>query len=101
LVIWAGLVVAANIFSYRKFGRTLFGFIRKSFREDGIGSATVYVLALTVFLPLTLLFTTAGPFSGSYDQKSGVKDTLINFLLLIATFFLLLFINWQLRQHGW
>lgn len=97
VVIWAALVLAVNIWWHREVGGTVFGAIRDDFRERDFGEA-LEKLAELIFLPLVLLLY---QFSESVDKRREVRKVLLNFLFLIATFTLLLFINWQIRQHGW
>jgi hypothetical protein len=102
-VIWAAILLAANIQMYRDGGTTLFQDIYKLFREDGILAAAIGVILL-IFLPLLLVLVATGWTAGDREQeiafRGAMRDILLNFLLLMATFTLLLFINWQIRQHG-
>ena len=70
--------------------------MRYALREGKVGRAFSGI-AIVVFLPLALLLVL---FSGD-EARRGVRDIFLNFLFLIATFILILFINWQIRQHGW
>ena len=95
-VIWAALVLALNIWGYRIAGNTVFGGIRDDFRKSGI-SEVLKDLAILIILPLFLLLLLFSDDEG----RRGLRDILLNFLFLIATFIMILFINWQIRQHGW
>ncbi len=94
-VIWMGLWLAFNIMLYRNQDETIFGVLRRIFRDDGFLRG-INALVQWLFLPLTLLYGIG--IHRDFDRDA--RDILVNFLLLIATFTLLLFINWQIRQHG-
>jgi hypothetical protein len=108
-VICAALFLAFNIVWYRETGKTYFAALHDTFLQQGLGKVKFWTLGLTAFLvipvvtPLVLLVIASGLFA-SMEEKSEsrqfVKAVLLNFLLLLATFTLLLFINWQIRQHG-
>ncbi len=97
VVFWAALLLAVNIWLYIEDGKTVFGWMRECSREF---EDKVFFLLLAILGFVSLPFF--GIFWAFEDDDDGrfVKGVFLNFLLLVAAFMLILFINWQIRQHG-
>ena len=102
-VLWSALFLATNIFQYGKRGRTLFGLIQVVHRGEGLIPAFAAAIVFTIFLPIILIFLFLGTRSGDASEKAElrkeVKEVLQNFLLILAVFVVILFINWQLKKY--
>ena len=101
-VLWSALFLASNIFQYKDVGQTLFGTLQSVYREGGLISAFATAIAFTIFLPIILIATFFGLFADDASEKADhrrqIKDILQNFLLILAVFVVILFINWQLKK---
>jgi hypothetical protein len=95
-VIWAAFILATNIWYYKENEATLLKQIREDFRDGGFKKG-VWGVIVIILLPLLIIISIfLHP-----EFRYGIYKTLLNFLLIFATFTLLLFINWQiLRIYG-
>lgn len=98
-VLWSALFLAGNIFGYKRTGRTSFG---NAYREHGPIAGFGLVIAAWIFLPILLIGLFLGIFAEDASEKANhrrqTKDILQNFLLILALFVVILFINWQLKK---
>ena len=101
-VLWSALFLATNIFAQRAEGQTLFGLIRSFYREDGLIKASIAAILFTIFLPISLITMFLGVAAEGASEKAehrrGAIDVVQNFLLILALFVVILFINWQLKK---
>jgi hypothetical protein len=98
-VLWSALFLAANIYFYRSEGETIFGMIRQDYRDDGFLSAFNTVFIFTLFFPVLLISAILGAANPSEELQRACKDILLNFLLILITFIVILFFNWQLKKY--
>ncbi len=98
-VLWSALFLATNIFSHKRYSKTLFGEIREVYRDGGLIKALSYVL-FAIFLPIILIFLPfgLGDAAERAEYRTVVREILKNFVLILAVFVVMLFINWQLKK---
>ncbi len=100
-VLWSAIFLAANIIVRRENDNTIFGTIYEAYRDEGIIEGTK-VIAMVIFLPIWLIAVFFGVIADDASEKANqrrvLKDILKNFLLILALFVVILFINWQLKK---
>jgi hypothetical protein len=96
-VLWSALFLAYNIYLYRVEGKTIFG----EFRKEGLVAGFGFIILAWIILPIRLIVFFVGWFVEQPSLKadrSGAIGVLQNFLLILALFVVILFINWQLKK---
>ncbi len=114
VVFWSGLFLAVNVSLYKTSGKTFFSIwsdipvLMRSIPIDTPAEKWIFAFSVilttlmtAVIMPALMMYLCYWLFMGLFnpDHRRETLDTLLNFLFFIAIFILLLFINWQVRQH--
>jgi hypothetical protein len=102
-VLWSALFLALNIFALKSSRETAWLLVRRAYRDGGLTDGFLGAIVLTIFLPIALILLFSGVIAADASEKAyqrgNVKGVLENFLLILAVFVVILFINWQLKKY--